>query len=139
MMRRIIAGITVITAILWTGFISFATDEQPELIKGYATAYNGPTEYTCTGDHVRKGICGGCEAYLGKTIILYQRLPGDEIGDIIGYYECLDTGSGTDAFREGRLIDVWCEDLDACQDFMNLIYENGCQGHVFIQVLEADG
>ena len=78
------------------GFISYA-DDQPTLIKGYATAYNGPTDTTCTGDKVRKGICGGCSEYLGKTIILYQRLPGDEVGEIIGLYECLDTGDSTDA------------------------------------------
>lgn len=139
MKRRIIS---VLTAILIVCIISHNTakaDEQPELIKGYATAYNGPTDTTCTGKKVRKGICGGCSDYIGKTIILYQRLPGDQIGQIIGYYECEDTGTGTDAFREGRLIDVWCEDMDACQEFMNRIYEDGCKGHVFIQVLEGAG
>ena len=124
----------VVIATCLIGFTSFA-DEQPTLIKGYATAYNGPTDHTCTGDHVRKGICGGCTEYLGKTIVLYQRLPGDEVGEIIGIYECLDTGSGTDAFREGRLIDVWCPE-DECQDFMDRVYEDGCKGHVFIQILE---
>lgn len=132
-------SVALLIAMCSIGFTSYASDEQPELIKGYATAYNGPTEYTCTGDHVRKGICGGCEAYLGKTIILYQRLPGDEIGQIIGIYECLDTGSGTESFQQGKLIDVWCEDMDACQEFMNRVYEDGCQGHVWIEVIQADG
>lgn len=118
-----------------TGFTSSASDEQPELIKGYATAYNGPTDHTCTGKPVHKGICGGCQAYLGKTIILHQRLPGDEIGQIIGYYECEDTGPGTEGFQQGRVIDVWCPE-DECQDFMDLLYTNGAQGRVFIQILE---
>ena len=122
-----------------TGFTSYGKDEQPELIKGYATAYNGPSDHTYTGKPVHKGICGGCQAYIGKTIILYQRLPGDEIGQILGIYECEDTGPSTDAFKEGRLIDVWCEDLDACQEFMNRVYEDGCQGHVWIEVIQADG
>ena len=116
------------------GFTSYASN-QPTLIKGFATAYNGPSEYTCTGDHVRKGICGGCQDYLGKTIILYQRLPGDKVGRQIGIYECLDTGPGTDGFQEGRVIDVWCP-ADECQDFMNLIYEDECHGKVFIQIVE---
>ena len=119
-----------------TGSTSYAKSEQPELIKGYATAYNGPTDTTCTGDKVREGICGGCEAYLGKTIILYQRLPDDEVGQIIGIYECLDTGTGTEGFQQGRVIDVYKPTLEECQDFMDLIYTNNAHGKVFIQVLE---
>lgn len=113
-------------------------EEQPTLIKGFATAYNGPSDYTCTGKPVHKGICGGCQAYIGKTIILYQRLPGDEVGQILGIYECEDTGPGTDGFREGRVIDVWEPD-DELQDFMELVYSNGAQGRVWIEVIEANG
>lgn len=120
------------------GFTSYA-NEEPTLIKGYATAYIGESEYTCTGDHVREGICGGCKDYIGKTIVLYQRLPNDEVGEILGIWECLDTGTGTEGFQQGKVIDVWCEDLDKCQDFMDLIYTNGAQGRVFIQVIEANG
>ena len=126
----------LVIAMFSTGFTSFASDEQPELIKGYATAYNGPTDRTCTGKPVHKGICGGCQAYLGKTIILYQRLPGDEIGQILGIFECEDTGTGTEGFQQGRVIDVYCPTLEECQDFMDLLYTNGAQGRVFIQILE---
>ena len=137
-MRKRIISILLVIAMCSTGSTSFATDEQPELIKGYATAYNGPTDHTCTGDKVRKGICGGCEAYLGKTIILYQRLPNDEIGEIIGIYECLDTGTGTEGFQQGRVIDVWMPE-DELQDFMNRVYEDDCHGKVWIEVLDAKG
>ena len=135
-MKKRIISILLVIGMCSVGFTSYA-DDQPTLIKGYATAYNGPTDTTCTGDKVHKGICGGCSEYLGKTIILYQRLPGDEVGEIIGIYECLDSGDSTDAFREGRLIDVWCEDLEACQSFMDRVYEDGCKGKVFIQVIEG--
>lgn len=128
MIRRILSALIILMCL--TGFTSYA-DEQPTLIKGYATAYNGPTDTTCTGDKVRKGICGGCQAYLGKTVVLYQRLPGDEVGEIIGIYECLDTGIGT----KPNLIDVWCP-KDECQDFMNRVYEDDCHGKVFIQIME---
>ena len=138
MKNRILMSIVLILATCSIGFTSFASDEQPTLIKGFATAYNGPSDYTCTGKPVHKGICGGCQAYIGKTIILYQRLPGDEIGQIIGIYECEDTGPGTDGFREGRVIDVWMPE-DECQDFMNLLYTNNAQGKVWIEVIEADG
>lgn len=113
-------------------------EEQPTLIKGFATAYNGPSDYTCTGKPVHKGICGGCQEYIGKTIILYQRLPDDEIGQILGIFECEDTGPGTDGFREGRVIDVWMPE-DELQDFMDLVYSNDAQGKVWIEVIQADG
>ena len=137
MTSRLIRGTIVVIATCLIGFTSYA-NSQPTLIKGFATAYNGPSDYTYTGKPVHKGICGGCQAYIGKTIILYQRLPGDEIGQIIGIYECEDTGPGTDGFREGRVIDVWMPE-DECQDFMDLLYTNNANGRVFLQVLEADG
>lgn len=136
MKKYILIGALILTCSI--GFDSSA-NSQPTLIKGYATAYNGPTDTTCTGAKVRHGICGGCEDYIGKTIVLYQRLPDNEVGEIIGIYECLDTGTGTDAFREGRLIDVWCADLDECQAFMDRVYANGAKGKVWIQIINAEG
>lgn len=140
MKKYIVIGIAVILATCSIGFISYGKDEQPELIKGYATAYNGPSDTTCTGDKVRKGICGGCKDYIGKTIILYQRLPGDEVGQILGIWECLDTGPGTEGFQQGKVIDVYCPTLEECQEFMDLIYTNGAKGRVWIQIIEdAEG
>lgn len=138
MTSRIISGIAVITLTCLIGFTSYA-DSQPTLIKGYATAYIGESEYTYTGDKVREGICGGCKDYIGKTIVLYQRLPNDEVGRILGIYECLDTGTGTEGFQQGRVIDVYQPSLEECQDFMNLIYEDGCQGRVYIQIFDGKG
>lgn len=134
-MKKRIMSILLVIGMCSVGFTSYA-DDQPTLIKGYATAYNGPTDTTCTGDKVRKGICGGCSEYLGKTIILYQRLPGDEIGACLGIWECLDTGPGTEGFQQGRVIDIWMPE-DECQDFMDLIYTNNAQGKVWIQVIEG--
>lgn len=138
MIRRIIAVLTVTTAMFLIGFTSYA-DEQPTLIKGFATAYIGDSDTTCTGDKVREGICGGCQAYIGKTIILYQRLPGDKVGQILGIWECLDTGTGTEGFQQGRVIDVYKPTIEDCQSFMDLIYTNNAQGKVFIQVIESEG
>lgn len=107
------------------------------ILSGYATAYC-QCGVTASGEYTRDGICAGKDEWLGKTIILYQRLPNNKIGEQIGIYECLDTG-GTPGLKEGKVIDVWCQDLDTCQEFMNLVYEDGCQGHVYIQVIDADG
>ena len=137
-MKRVIsAGIAILFVL--TSCLNARAENQPTLIKGFATAYIGESDTTCTGDKVREGICGGCQAYIGKTIILYQRLPGDKIGQIIGIYECLDTGTGTEGFQQGRVIDVYKPTMDACQDFMDRIYEDGCHGKVFIQVIESEG
>ena len=138
MMYRISSVIITLILIFSIGFTSYA-DTEPTLIKGFATAYNGPSDHTYTGKPVHEGICGGCEAYIGKTIILYQRLPGDQIGECLGYYECEDNGMGTDGFREGRVIDIWCKDLEECQKFMDLIYTNNAHGKVWIEVIDAEG
>jgi len=137
-MKKRVISVALLIAMCLTGFSTYA-DSQPTLIKGYATAYTGESEYTCTGDRVREGICGGCKDYIGKTIVLYQRLPNDEVGQIIGIYECLDTGEGTEGFQQGRVIDVYKPTLDKCQEFMDLIYTNNAHGKVWIQVIDAKG
>ena len=120
------------------GHTSYAK-EEPNLIKGFATAYPSDNDKTYKGDPVYEGICGGCKAYYEKTMVLSQRLPNDEVGEIIGIYECLDWGPGTQAFQEGRVIDVYRSSRDRCQEFMNRVYEDDCQGKVYIQIIDADG
>lgn len=113
------------------GFSSYA-DEEPTLIKMRATAYclEG---ITASGTEVRKGICATSDhSLLGKTAIVYQRLPNNEIGSVIGIYEIEDTGC------KEHVIDVWCPE-DECQDFMNRVYEDGCQGKVWVQIVDAQG
>ena len=111
--------------------------EENNLVAGYATAYTAkPTAKTCTGELVQEGICGGYKPYIGKTIVLYQRLPDDSIGNLIGIYECKDTGPGTKSFQEGKVIDVFKSNKSDCQEFMNLIYQDNCKGHVWIQVID---
>lgn len=139
MISRHIKGIIAATVMCLTGFTSLAHDEQPELIKGHATAYRSDKEFCYRNDKVHEGVCGGCKAYYGKTIILYQRLPGDKIGDIIGIYECLDWGPGTKGFQEGRVIDVYKPNIEECKKFMKQVYKDDCDGNVWIQIIEADG
>lgn len=111
----------------------YAQENEPVLIKARATAYCLPGT-TASGQEVRKGICAsGNKDYFGKTVVVYQRLPSDEVGEIIGIYEVLDCGCSK------HVIDVWCPDLNECQEFMNRVYEDGCQGKIFVQVLEGDG
>ena len=111
--------------------------DESAMIKSRATAYylDG---VTANGTDVREGICAGRDEWFGKTIIVYQRLPGDKVGELIGIYESLDKG-GTEAIKNGWVIDIWQPDLEACQELMDRVYEDGCEGKIFIQVLDAVG
>lgn len=106
---------------------------QPELIKAKATAYC-LDNVTASGEWVRDGICAtGNPDYFGKTIVMYQRLPDGSVGELIGIYECKDKGCAK------TVIDVWTEDIDKAQSFMDRVYEDGCKGNIYIQVIETDG
>lgn len=106
-------------------------EEIPILAKKRATAYD-LQGITCTGDQVRDGICASSDkSLIGKTIVMYQRLPNGRVGEIIGIYEVLDTGPMSEF-----VIDVWTENP---QEFMNRVYSDGCGGKVFVQILEANG
>ncbi len=113
-------------------------DEIPYLQKMHATAYVGPSDYTYSGKHVREGLAAANKKHLGQTAIVYQRLPGNKVGEVIGIYEIEDTGN-TKGIIDDNVIDIWCNDLDNCQLLMDRVYENGCQGKVFVQFLEAEG
>lgn len=103
--------------------------------KGYATAYclNG---ITASGQKVRTGLCAMNSQYvkennlMGKYVVLYQRLPNGEKGKHIGTYEIADTGC------KRNVVDVWCPDLNSCQDFMNAVYEDGCKGKIYFEIWE---
>ena len=111
-------------------------DEPFEIL---TTAYcQGET--TCTGVPVREGICAVKKAWVGKTALIYADNDG-EIGELIGIYECLDTGFGGDAdgdgvgsIQEGKAVDVYFTTLDRCKEYMKLT-----GGKVFIQLIDAEG
>lgn len=105
-------------------------EEQPQLIKMHGTAYCLKGK-TASGKDVRIGLCAsGHRDWLGKTCIIYQRLPDDSVGDMLYILEIEDTGC------KESVIDIWMPDLDACQEVMNKLYEDGCKGRIYCQVLE---
>lgn len=104
------------------------------LIPARATAYCLPG-ITASGEPVREGICSGGSMYYGKTINIYQRMPDNSVGSLIDTYECLDKG-GTDAIRNGYVIDIWQPDLEACHEYMKMVYMDGCQGKIYVEILE---
>ncbi len=136
MMRKRLSGLIIaaIAVMCLTVFTSYAEDNtEPQLLKMHATAYC-QQGITASGKPVRDGICAtGNKALVGKTVVLYQRLPDNGIGDYIGIYEVEDTGCNE------NVIDVWCKDLDKCQDFMDEVYTDGCGGKIWVQVVSATG
>lgn len=108
-----------------------------ELIAGHATAYTVSGK-TASGEYTRPGVAAAKRSWIGKTVILYQRLPDDSVGDMIGIYEILDTG-GTKGIKGGKVIDIWEPSGEAAQEFMNRVYEDGCQGRIYFQLVDAEG
>lgn len=108
-----------------------------ELIAGHATAYTISGK-TASGEYTRPGVAAAKRDWIGKTVILYQRLPDDSVGDMIGIYEILDTG-GTKGIKGGKVIDIWEPSHEAAQEFMNRVYEDGCQGRIYFQLVDAEG
>ena len=90
------------------------------------------------GEEVRYGVCAACNEWFGKTLAIYQRKPDGTIGDFVGYFEVLDKG-GTDAIKKGQVIDVWRPSKEECQKFNDKLYEDGCGGKIYIQVIDAKG
>lgn len=128
---RKIVVLTLLTLAISTLDVN-ADSTEPNLIKAHATAYclNGKT---ASGTEVREGICAMSDSSLiGMTAVVYQRMPDGSIGDYIGIYEIEDTGCSD------NVIDVWCTEED-CQGFMDKVYENGCKGKVYVQLIDARG
>lgn len=128
--KRIVI-LTLLTLAISTISVN-ADSEEPNLIKAHATAYCLPGK-TANGTEVREGICAMSDpSLIGMTAVVYQRLPGGSIGSYIGTYEIEDTGCSD------NVIDVWCTEED-CQSFMDSVYENGCKGKVYVQIVDAKG
>lgn len=65
------------------------------------------TGTTASGRETRRGIMATSPDHLGQTALVYER-DGLNVGDLLGIYECLDTGNGKDgAIKKGYVIDIW--------------------------------
>lgn len=96
---------------------------------------------TCTGDDVRYGICAVKKSWVGKTAILYEVSDDGSIGDMLGVWECLDTGFGSDSdgdgvgsIQEGKVIDIYFPTFDECKEWMKKT-----NGKVYVQLMDAVG
>lgn len=125
--------LALVSALLITTSEPVTFDIQP----AHATAYC-LTGTTASGHPTRPNSCAAKREWLGKTIFVYQRLPDNSMGELIGIYDVLDTG-GTPGLNNGSVIDIWQPDMEHCKEFMERVYEDGCQGRIYIYVTEVKG
>lgn len=94
-----------------------------------------PTQIRCTcytdsgttagGQQTRPGIIAGKREWIGCAAALYDVNDDGSIGDFIGYYEVLDTGTGIDtdgdgygdSIINGTSIDVWVPNDEAVREW----------------------
>ena len=121
----------VVAVLLGLLMISTPVHAQ-ELMKGHATVYSLEGK-TVMGTPVRFGVCAsGNRALLGKLVAVYQRLPDDSVGGLIGIYSVEDTGC------KANVIDIWCP-KEYQKLIINKTWENGCKGRIYIQTIEMKG
>ena len=69
---------------------------------------------TASGARVREGILASNREHLGDGAMLYLK-----DGTFLGFYECLDTGSGK-GLVNGTAVDVWAPNLTKAKELMKL-------------------
>lgn len=106
----------------------------------YTTAYHYGT-ITASGAPVRKGICAVKREWMGLTAVVYECKEDGSQGELLGFWECLDTGFGGDAdgdgvgsIESGKVIDIYFPTPAECQAWMELT-----GGKVYVQFIEAEG
>lgn len=115
-------------------------EEITEPKKILTTAYCD-TGITASGNYTRYGICAGKREWIGMTVILYERDENNEIGELLGIFEVLDTGFGADSdgngigsIQEGKVIDVYFPTYEECEEWMKKT-----KGKAYMQLIYADG
>ncbi len=138
MVKRVISCLLVIGLLLFAALSAKADEGEP--FKMYTTAYHHG-EITASGVPVRRGICAVKREWMGLTAIVYEYKPDGSMGDMIGIWECLDTGFGGDAdgdgvgsIEAGKVIDMYFPTLEECRDWMK---QTG--GKVYVQLVDAEG
>lgn len=93
---------------------------------------------TASGRHTRRGICAGqewmveqaIESGTGSWVAMIWTADGTEF---LGYYEVLDTG-GTEAIKNGYVVDVWFSTYEECVEWMEIT-----EGKCLIKYVWAEG
>ncbi len=93
-----------------------SAEEQPQMVKYRMTVYCD-SGITKSGQHTRDGIVAMNNEMLGKCVALYRYNLDGSVGEFIGWYEVLDTGSNAE-LKAGKRIDVYKYTYDECMDWI---------------------
>lgn len=141
-MKKGLLAAAVLTVMIFTNSQSthaVAENAEPELKLVKVTAYTGGT-VTASGCKPYEGICATDLEHMGWVAVIYKAIPngdGYDLGPEIYTLECRDTGG--EQIRKGRVIDIYRDNLERCQEVMDKVYEDGACGHVYVQYIPADG
>lgn len=102
-----------------------AEETGKEYKKMYTTAYC-TGRITRSGEEVRIGICAVKEEWMYQKAYVYAYDDG-KCGQLLGVFDCLDTGFGADSdgdgvgsIEEGKVIDIYFPSLELCREWMKL-------------------
>lgn len=131
---------TFLLSLLFSNTSYAITPQEAEMIPILTTAYYYGN-VTASGCKAREGIAAGKREWLGKTLMAWERNQDGSIGEFLGYWEILDTGFGADSdgdgigsIQEGKVIDMYFENLDRCKSWMKQT-----NGKLYIKVFDAEG
>ena len=126
---------------------------EPFLVN--CTGYLSDNDVGSHGDPVHDGMIAGHPAWYGMTVVIYEAIRQSDgtykIGDYIETSRILDTGYGSSTgdgihsrirddknsrgtIETGQSIDKWFSSLTEAKEWMRFT-----GGHVFIQLIEAEG
>ena len=119
-MKKTIMIIILICAVLINSGSIKAEEDIPQIdwqAEGFqkisVTAYCCG-HHTANGSAVHNGGCAASAEHMGDVAILYTM-----DGTFLGYYECNDAG-GTDAIRNGCVVDIYRQNLTQAKNFMRI-------------------
>lgn len=140
-MKRIFGMILIMALLIWP---LSADAKEPELKLMHVTAYTGGT-VTASGMKPREGLCATDNEHFsdGWCAVIYRAIPNDkggyDVGEMLWILECEDKGPKDSGVSKGKVIDVYRDNLERCQDVMDTVYENGAKGRVYVQFIQAEG
>lgn len=128
-----------VVCLLFTANLNVGAEEtEKEYRKMYTTAYC-TGKITSSGEEVRIGICAVKEDWMYQKAYVYAYDNG-ECGQLLGVFDCLDTGFGADSdgdgvgsIEEGKVIDIYFPSLELCREWMSLT-----GGRCYVQFEKSD-
>ena len=125
MLKKKIASVLIVSSLIVTCGTKSSADETKENpyepFRIRCTCYTADADaVTKSGQKVREGIIAGKEEWLGKDASLYAINQDGSLGEFIGIFEFLDTGSAQ-SLKDGKSVDVFRNSMDAMNGLIHMV------------------